>query len=96
MRQIVLIGVSGFEKQNQCVGFGGTIVQGVVGKHNAVDENHALVIFRLKGNPVIDEHRMGNRRGIHKELLLLRHQSHGQLACLNAERKKADRFWSAP
>jgi hypothetical protein len=78
---IVLIGVSRFEKRDHGVGFGGAILGGVMGKDDAMDQDHSLTSLGLDAN--VRVHHGAPRKGSRnrQKFWLLGRRIHSGLAC---------------
>ena len=97
---VVLICISRFAKLNHGVGFGRTIIDGVVRKDDALDKNHSLFLFGLKHANARIVNKNGTRRwsATDKKLFWWWSRMHLFLAeCLMTHGfKKADKFRFAP
>jgi hypothetical protein len=89
--------ISRFEKLHHGVGFGRTIINGVMRKDDTLDKNHSLFFLGLNANAIVDKD--GTRRwsGTDKKLFLVWSRMHRFFVCLMFHGlKKADRFRFAP
>jgi hypothetical protein len=62
-RNIVLIGVSRLEKRHHGISFRGVVLDGVMGKDDAMNQNHSLLSLGLDTNVMVHHRttRKGNR-----------------------------------
>jgi hypothetical protein len=68
---IVLICISRFEQRHHGVGFRSWIINRIVGKEHAADQDHSLLTLGLEGNAIVDQNGTGRgSRGGRQQWLL--------------------------
>jgi hypothetical protein len=74
---IVLIRISRFEQRHHGVGFCSGIINRIVGKEHAADQNHSLLTLGLEGNAIVDQNGTGRGSRGGQQHWLLRIRMHG-------------------
>jgi hypothetical protein len=74
---IVLIRISRFEQRHHGVGFCNGIINRIVGKEHAADQNHSLLTLGLEGNAIVDQNGTGRGSRGGQQHWLLRIRMHG-------------------
>jgi hypothetical protein len=107
---IVLIRISRFEQRHHGVGFRSGIINRIVRKEHAADQDHSLLTLGLEGNAIVDQDGTGRGSRGGQQRWLLRIRIHGVSMADRPARartkkpearpygktQKADRFWFAP